>query len=169
MRLLVDLVSIMTRDTPSVEHLVAVVRGHLAGLGLREVTVFTLDPDDGSLLPIAGPADARAELVLAGRVFRAPAGGAPVRDGDRMAVRLRVGGQTVGVLVLTGGDPAALHSRTRRWSPQDRVLAGQLAVEGALIVAVTPDGPVGVATLMRGADAAMYRAKRAGGGIRRAR
>jgi diguanylate cyclase (GGDEF)-like protein len=107
--LLVDLVAIMSRDTPSVEHLAAVVCDHLSGLGLHAATVFTLEPDDGTLRPVAGPPGCGAEQALAGRVFRTPAGGAPVVDGARMAVRLRVGGQTVGVLVLTGGDPAALH------------------------------------------------------------
>jgi diguanylate cyclase (GGDEF)-like protein len=100
--LLVELVSFMTRDIASVDHLVALVLDHLRGLGLESVTVFTLEPDDGTLTRLAGPPHTREDMKLAGKVFRVPAGGPPVSDGTRLAVRLRVGGQTVGVLLLTG-------------------------------------------------------------------
>jgi diguanylate cyclase (GGDEF)-like protein len=106
--LLVELVSFMTRDIASVDHLVAVVLQHLGGLGLSSVTVFTLEPEDGTLTRLAGPPHTREDLTLAGRVFRLPAGGAPVSDDGRLAVRLRVGGQTVGVLLLTGLAPDVL-------------------------------------------------------------
>ena len=106
--MLADLVSFMTRDTPSIGPLVDVVRGHLGACGLDHMTVFALDPEEGTLGVVAGPADDREDGALAFRVFRAPAGGAPLQDKDRLGVRLRAGGQTVGVLVLAGGDPGAL-------------------------------------------------------------
>src|SRR5882757_680353 len=94
----------MTRDTASVAHVLAVAHARLAGsVGLRASTVFTLDGEDGTLDRVAGLGDAApGHAVLAGAVFRAPAGGPPVYEGGRAALRLRAGGQTVGVLVLDG-------------------------------------------------------------------
>lgn len=106
--LLVELVSFMTRDIASVDHLVGVVHQYLGTLGLSTVTVFTLAPEDGTLTRLAGPAHTRDDMMLAGKVFRVPAGGPPVSDGTRIAVRLRVGGQTVGVLLLAGLGPDVL-------------------------------------------------------------
>jgi diguanylate cyclase (GGDEF)-like protein len=109
-RLFFDLVEVMARDIPSLAHILAIIDRRLSGpCGMRGATVFTLDPDDGSLLIAerlgeAGPGD----LALAGRVFRASAGAPPVVAGERMAIRLRIGGQTVGVLVLTGATITAL-------------------------------------------------------------
>jgi diguanylate cyclase (GGDEF)-like protein len=102
--LLTDLIDTMTRDTASVAHVLAVVHARLAGcVGLRASTVFTLDAEDGRLDRVAGLGEGgREHAALAGAVFRAPAGGPPVYDGARMALRLRAGGQTVGVLVLAG-------------------------------------------------------------------
>jgi diguanylate cyclase (GGDEF)-like protein len=61
-------------------------------------------------------------MVTAGKVFRMAAGAKPLVDGEKMAVRLRIGGQTVGVLLLTGPNldllrldtlyPLALHFAT---------------------------------------------------------
>jgi diguanylate cyclase (GGDEF)-like protein len=109
-RLLVDLVEVMTRDIPSLAHVLAIMDRRLSGpCEMHSATVFTLDPDDGSLLAAArlgepGPGD----LALAGRVFRASAGAPPVLAGERTAIRLRIGGQTIGVLVLAGRRIAAL-------------------------------------------------------------
>ncbi|GIM80282.1 sensor domain-containing diguanylate cyclase [Actinoplanes auranticolor] len=105
-----DLIAVMTRDIPSVAHMLAIVAGRLSGpCGLRAASVFTLDPDDGSLAPGATHgAAARGDITLAGAVFRVAAGAPPVRDGDRTAVRLRIGGRTLGVLVLTGDSIDAL-------------------------------------------------------------
>ncbi|MEV8504644.1 sensor domain-containing diguanylate cyclase [Actinoplanes sp. NPDC051475] len=103
-QLLADLVEVMTRDIPSLEHILSIVDRRLSvACGMTGATVFTLDPDDGSLRPAATRGTAAPDdLRLAGRVFRVSAGAPPVRVGDRMAVRLRIGGQTVGVLVLSG-------------------------------------------------------------------
>ncbi len=104
LRLLVDLVEAMTRDIPSLAHALQLISRRLAGpCGLRAITVFTLDPDDGSLrvAETAGPA-AADDLKVAGRVFRVAAGAPGVRVHDRTALRLRMGGQTHGVAVLTG-------------------------------------------------------------------
>jgi diguanylate cyclase (GGDEF)-like protein len=102
--LLADLVAVMTRDIPSVPHLLDVTDRRLRDVvGLASATVCTLDPEDGRLLVadrLGTPAD--DDLVPAGRVFRTAAGAPPVVHGDRLAVRLRAGGQTVGVLVLRG-------------------------------------------------------------------
>ncbi|MFG1607649.1 diguanylate cyclase domain-containing protein [Actinoplanes sp. NPDC049265] len=106
--MLTDLVNFMTRDTPSIGPLVDVVHEHLGACGLDHITIFALDPEEGTLGVVAGPADDREDGALAFRVFRAPAGGAPLRDRDRLGVRLRAGGQTVGVLVLAGGDLAEI-------------------------------------------------------------
>jgi diguanylate cyclase (GGDEF)-like protein len=113
-RLLAELIAFMTRDTPSVEHLLDLLDRHLRdSAGLTALTVCTLEPDDGRLLPVACLGDPRADdPVLAGRVFRTPAGAPPLTDGDRTAVRLRAGGQTVGVLVLTGHDLGTLRPAT---------------------------------------------------------
>lgn len=105
-QLLADLVEVMTRDIPSLDHILALVDRRLSlPCGMTAATVFTLDPDDGSLRAAAtiGPA-AHDDLRVAGRVFRVSAGAPPVHVGDRTAIRLRIGGQTVGVLVLTGTD-----------------------------------------------------------------
>ncbi|MFI7601589.1 diguanylate cyclase domain-containing protein [Actinoplanes sp. NPDC049681] len=113
-QLLADLVEVMTRDIPSLEHILSIVDRRLSvACGMTAATVFTLDPDEGSLRPAAtrGPA-AADDLRLAGRVFRVSAGAPPVRIGDRMAIRLRIGGQTVGVLVLAGTELDLLRPET---------------------------------------------------------
>ncbi|MEV4642236.1 diguanylate cyclase [Actinoplanes sp. NPDC049548] len=113
-QLLADLVEVMTRDIPSLDHILGIVDRRLrVTCGMTAATVFTLDPDDGSLRAAAtrGPA-ADDDLRLAGRVFRVSAGAPPVRVGDRMAIRLRIGGQTVGVLVLTATDLDMLRPET---------------------------------------------------------
>ncbi|AGZ43731.1 sensor domain-containing diguanylate cyclase [Actinoplanes friuliensis] len=106
----IDLIDVMTRDIPSVAHVLSIIALRLAGpCGLRAASVFTLDPDDGSLTPDATHGDvAGDDITVAGRVFRAPAGAPPVVAGHRTAVRLRIGGRTLGVLVLTGSALAAL-------------------------------------------------------------
>ncbi|WP_307831620.1 sensor domain-containing diguanylate cyclase [Nucisporomicrobium flavum] len=103
-RLLADLVEVMTRDIPSLGHILGIIDRRLSDpCGMTAATVFTLDPDDGSLRPAATiGSPAGDDLRIAGRVFRVSAGAPPVQVGDRTAIRLRIGGQTVGVLVLTG-------------------------------------------------------------------
>nr|WP_239131057.1 sensor domain-containing diguanylate cyclase [Actinoplanes nipponensis] len=105
-----DLTAVMTRDIPSVAHVLDIIAGRLGGpCGMRAASVFTLDPDDGSLAPEATRGDpGPRDIELAGQVFRVAAGAPPVRDGDRTALRLRIGGRTLGVLVLTGDTIAAL-------------------------------------------------------------
>lgn len=109
-RLLVDLVEVMTRDIPSLAHVLAIIDRRLSGpCGMHSATVFTLDPDDGNLLVAGRLGEANpGDLALAGRVFRASAGAPPVLAGERTAIRLRIGGQTIGVLVLAGHRIAAL-------------------------------------------------------------
>ena len=99
-----DMVAFRTRDTPSVGHLLDVVDQHLrTGVGLSSAAVFALDAEAGTLRPIAAVGQpAEDDLSFAGRVFRMAAGAPPIHMGNRMAVRLRTGGQTVGVLVLAG-------------------------------------------------------------------
>jgi diguanylate cyclase (GGDEF)-like protein len=100
-----DLVAFMTGDVPSAQHLLDVAEKHLRSFaGVTGGSVFTLGIDDGALKRVAGLEhdESGDDVALAGRVFRVPAGGPPVADGDRMAVRLRIGGQTVGILVLRG-------------------------------------------------------------------
>ncbi|WP_412735817.1 diguanylate cyclase domain-containing protein [Krasilnikovia sp. MM14-A1259] len=103
--LLAALVDVMTRDTPVIEHVLDLVHRYLGEYaGLRCATVFTLSSEDGGLYPVATVGEPEpGELRTAGMVFRVPAGAPPTRNGDRLTVRLRIGGQTVGVLVLTGG------------------------------------------------------------------
>ncbi|MET0418677.1 MAG: hypothetical protein ABW022_21895, partial [Actinoplanes sp.] len=108
--LLADLIAFMTRDTPSVQHVLDLAEPHLrAAAGLTAATVFELDSETGLLNPTArlGEPGGR-DLLTAGKVFRMAAGAAPLVDGERMAIRLRIGGQTVGVLLLTGADLGAL-------------------------------------------------------------
>ena len=114
MRLLADLVAFRTRDTPSIGHLLGLVDQHLrAAVGLRSATVFALHGDDGTLRPAASVgATPEADLALAGQVFRSAAGGPPVYAGGRVAVRLRTGGQTLGVLVLAGTELPAMYPDT---------------------------------------------------------
>jgi diguanylate cyclase (GGDEF)-like protein len=108
--MLTDLVSFRTRDTPSIGHLLDVVDRHLRrSMGLRSATVYALNAEDGTLRPAAVAGTAREhEPAFAGRIFRTAAGAPPLVHGTRMAVRLRAGGQTVGVLVLDGDGLAAL-------------------------------------------------------------
>jgi diguanylate cyclase (GGDEF)-like protein len=108
--LLAELVAFMTKDTPSVQHVLDVAATHLkAAARLTAATVFELDSETGMLNPTArlGTAGNR-DMLTAGKVFRQAAGAAPVVDGDKMALRLRIGGQTVGVLLLAGEEMAAL-------------------------------------------------------------
>lgn len=122
--LLADLVSFMTKDTPSVQHVLDLAVPYLAAAGtLTGAVVFELDYETGLFNEMArfGGPGAR-EQILAGKVLRAAAGAKPLVDGERMAVRLRIGGQTVGVLLLTGAEldrlrpetlsPLALHFAT---------------------------------------------------------
>jgi diguanylate cyclase (GGDEF)-like protein len=108
--LLADLVSFMTRDTPSMQHVLELAEPHLrvAG-GLTAATVFELDSETGLMNPCAQVGEpGRRDLLTAGKVFRMAAGAPPLVSGEQMAVRLRIGGQTVGVLLLTGGGLDAL-------------------------------------------------------------
>jgi diguanylate cyclase (GGDEF)-like protein len=122
--LLADLVGFMTKDTPSVQHVLDLAAPYLqAASGLTAATVFELDSETGLLNPTArlGEPGGR-DMITAGKVFRMAAGAKPLVDGERMAVRLRIGGQTVGVLLLTGPNldvlrmdtlyPLALHFAT---------------------------------------------------------
>jgi diguanylate cyclase (GGDEF)-like protein len=102
--LLAELVAFMTRDTPSMQHVLELAEPHLvAAGGLTAATVFELDSETGLLNACAqvGEPD-RRDLRTAGKVFRMAAGAPPLLGGEQMAVRLRIGGQTVGVLLLTG-------------------------------------------------------------------
>ncbi|MCY1138427.1 sensor domain-containing diguanylate cyclase [Actinoplanes sp. Pm04-4] len=110
--LLGDLVSFMTKDTPSVQHVLDLCVPHLReAAGLTAATVFELDSETGLLTVTArvGPAGSR-DTLTAGKIFRMAAGAKPLVSGEQMAVRLRIGGQTVGVLLLTGGDLGALRA-----------------------------------------------------------
>lgn len=102
--MLAELVAFMTRDTPSVQHVLEVTAPHLQAIaGVTAATVFELDSESGMMTVSARLGEAgRRDQLVAGKVFRAPAGGRPVVTGDQMAIRLRIGGQTVGVLLLTG-------------------------------------------------------------------
>jgi diguanylate cyclase (GGDEF)-like protein len=108
--LLADLVGFMTRDTPSVQHVLELVTPHLrAAAGLTAATVFELDAETGLLNAVAQVGEpGRRDVLVAGKVFRLAAGAAPKVTGEHMAVRLRIGGQTVGVLLLTGTDLGVL-------------------------------------------------------------
>ncbi|WP_250002674.1 sensor domain-containing diguanylate cyclase [Actinoplanes sp. M2I2] len=110
--LLAELVSFMTKDTPSVQHVLDLGEPHLReAAGLTAATVFELDSETGLLTVTArvGPPGPRDQLT-AGKIFRMAAGAKPLVSGEQMAVRLRIGGQTVGVLLLTGSDLAALRA-----------------------------------------------------------
>jgi diguanylate cyclase (GGDEF)-like protein len=112
--LLAELVGFMTKDTPSVQHVLDLAEPflRLAG-GLTAATVFELDSETGLLKPAAqlGTPGGR-DLLTAGKVFRMAAGAKPLVDGEKMAIRLRIGGQTVGVLLLTGSGLDALRAET---------------------------------------------------------
>jgi len=108
--MLSELIAFMTKDTPSVQHVLDLTEPYLrVAAGLTAATVFELDSESGLLNPTArlGEPGAR-DLLTAGKVFRMAAGAKPLVDGERMAIRLRIGGQTVGVLLLTGSDLALL-------------------------------------------------------------
>ncbi|WP_239163640.1 sensor domain-containing diguanylate cyclase [Paractinoplanes rishiriensis] len=112
--LMAELVAFMTKDTPSVQHVLDLTEPHLSRAGgLTAATVFELDSETGLLNPTArfGPAGNR-DMLTAGKVFRQAAGAAPLVDGEKMAIRLRIGGQTVGVLLLTGTGLAELRPPT---------------------------------------------------------
>ncbi|WP_250037952.1 sensor domain-containing diguanylate cyclase [Paractinoplanes maris] len=110
--LLADLVSFMTKDTPSVQHVLDLCVPHLReAADLTAATVFELDSETGLLMTAAqvGPPGTRDQLT-AGKIFRMAAGAKPLVTGEQMAVRLRIGGQTVGVLLFTGANLAALRA-----------------------------------------------------------
>ncbi|MEU4163277.1 diguanylate cyclase [Actinoplanes sp. NPDC026670] len=102
--ILAELVAFMTKDTPSVQHVLDLTAPHLTEIaGLTAATVFELDSETGMMTVSARVGEpGRRDHLVAGKVFRAPAGGKPVVNGEQMAIRLRIGGQTVGVLLLTG-------------------------------------------------------------------
>jgi hypothetical protein len=102
--LLAELVAFMTRDTPSMQHVLELAAPHLrVAAGLTAATVFELDSETGLLTAGAQIGEpGRRDMLTAGKVFRMAAGAAPLVTGEQMAVRLRIGGQTVGVLLLTG-------------------------------------------------------------------
>ena len=122
--LLEELVTFMTKDTPSVQHVLDVTASYLRdSVGLTAAIIYELDAETGLLIPAARLGEpGNRDLITAGKVFRMAAGARPLVDGERMAVRLRIGGQTVGVLLLTGThldllrlgtlSPLALHFAT---------------------------------------------------------
>jgi diguanylate cyclase (GGDEF)-like protein len=112
--LLAELVAFMTRDTPSVQHVLDLTAPHLCEVaGLTAATVFELDSETGMMAATARFGEpGRRDQLVAGKVFRAPAGAKPAINGEQMAIRLRIGGQTVGVLLLTGSGLAELRDDT---------------------------------------------------------
>ncbi|XVU22333.1 diguanylate cyclase domain-containing protein [Actinoplanes sp. CA-054009] len=108
--LLAALVAFMTKDTPSVQHVLDLTRPHLErAAGLTAATVFELDSETGLLFPTAQLGEpGKRDAFTAGKVFRLAAGAAPKVTGEQMPIRLRIGGQTVGVLLLTGDNLAEL-------------------------------------------------------------
>ena len=112
--LLDELIAFMTKDTPSVQHVLDLTGPHLREVaGLTAATVFELDSETGMMTPTAQLGEpGRRDQLVAGKVFRTPAGGKPVVNGEQMAIRLRIGGQTVGVLLLTGAALAELRDAT---------------------------------------------------------
>ncbi|MFI1988608.1 diguanylate cyclase domain-containing protein [Actinoplanes sp. NPDC020271] len=112
--LLAELVGFMTKDTPSVQHVLDLMTPHLREIaGLTAATVFELDSESGLMAATAQFGEpGRRDQMVAGKVFRAAAGGPPVISGQQMAIRLRIGGQTVGVLLLTGDALAGLRPET---------------------------------------------------------
>jgi diguanylate cyclase (GGDEF)-like protein len=112
--LLAELISFMTKDTPSVQHVLDLMTPHLREIaGLTAATVFELDSETGMMAGTAQFGEpGRRDQMVAGKVFRAAAGGPPVVSGQQMAIRLRIGGQTVGVLLLTGDSLADLRQET---------------------------------------------------------
>ncbi|WP_433825418.1 diguanylate cyclase domain-containing protein [Actinoplanes sp. CA-015351] len=112
--LLAELVAFMTKDTPSVQHVLELTGPHLREIaGLTAATVFELDSETGMMTATAQLGEAgRRDQMVAGKVFRTPAGGKPVVNGEQMAIRLRIGGQTVGVLLLTGDALSDLRQET---------------------------------------------------------
>ncbi len=112
--LLAELVAFMTKDTPSVQHVLDLTAPHLRDVaGLTAATVYELDSESGMMTATAQYGEpGRRDQMVAGKVFRTPAGGKPVVSGEQMAIRLRIGGQTVGVLLLTGSALAGLLPET---------------------------------------------------------
>jgi diguanylate cyclase (GGDEF)-like protein len=108
--LLAGLVAFMTKDTPSVQHVLDLTGPFLTrAAGLTAATVFELDSETGLLCSTAQLGEpGRRDTLTAGKVFRLAAGAVPKVTGEQMPIRLRIGGQTVGVLLLTGSDLGAL-------------------------------------------------------------
>ncbi|MBM2621379.1 sensor domain-containing diguanylate cyclase [Actinoplanes sp. LDG1-06] len=107
--LVADLVSFMTKDTPSVQHVLELSEPHLrTAAGLTAATVFELNAETGMLVTARVGEPGSRDLFVAGKVLRQAAGAKPAVSGEQMPVRLRIGGQTVGVLLLTGSDLGVL-------------------------------------------------------------
>jgi diguanylate cyclase (GGDEF)-like protein len=90
-----------------------------------------------------------------------------VRDNDLVA---RLGGDEFAVLLAS--DPDEQRARVIAERIHDRLLepflieGGEISIGGSIGVVLFPDHAGDVQTLIRDADALMYQAKRAGGGIR---
>jgi diguanylate cyclase (GGDEF)-like protein len=111
-QLSIDLNEAVTHDIPSVGQLLAIIQDRLSGpCDVHAATVLTVDPDDGSLAVAATHGDAAPDdVTTAGQALRSFAGTTRVLDGERTAIRLRICGQTVGILVLTGTRITALRT-----------------------------------------------------------
>ncbi|MEV4350338.1 sensor domain-containing diguanylate cyclase [Actinoplanes sp. NPDC049596] len=162
--LLADLVAFMTKDTPSVQHVLDLTRPHLIrAAGLTAATVFELDAETGMLFPTAQFGEpGKRDAFTAGKVFRLAAGAPPKVTGEQMPIRLRIGGQTVGVLLLTGSAletlradvlaALALHFATtlqgltaekqRQWVSHNTAIIRRLFEEGMAATSVEAAGRV---------------------------
>ncbi|SNY73778.1 sensor domain-containing diguanylate cyclase [Paractinoplanes atraurantiacus] len=162
--LLAALVAFMTKDTPSVQHVLDLTRTHLErAAGLTAATVFELDSETGLLFPTAQLGEpGKRDTLTAGKVFRLAAGAAPKVTGEQMPIRLRIGGQTVGVLLLTGSNldelrpdvlaVLALHFATtlqglaaekqRQWVSHNTAIIRRLFEEGMAATSVEAAGRI---------------------------
>jgi diguanylate cyclase (GGDEF)-like protein len=98
-----ELLDSMIQRTPSLDHLAGMVGRHLGAVAeLTGVTVYSLESDSGRPLVVAQHGTPPSDAAVAGQVLRRPAGAPPLTIPGGIAVRLRMGGHTLGILELRG-------------------------------------------------------------------
>ncbi|MEV4642015.1 sensor domain-containing diguanylate cyclase [Actinoplanes sp. NPDC049548] len=109
--LLADLVMALSTESLTESQALELVARHLsAAAGLSGATLCEFDRETGTLKPVAQAGDSSDDdVACAGRALRGPGGS--MREGDRLAIPLRLGGHIVGVLLLSGTNPVVLRPR----------------------------------------------------------
>jgi diguanylate cyclase (GGDEF)-like protein len=98
-----ELISTMMRHSPSLDHLLGLLDRRVAGMaGLTGATVFSFESDSGRPLAVAELGAPSPDPSRAAEVLRRPSAEPCLSIDGGVAIRLQMGGQTLGVLELQG-------------------------------------------------------------------